>query len=106
MPPEIDIWKQLAAGGLPALLMGVALWYLVKNNNGLIMQLNGERSARLDTMEGHIKECDADRKELRVELLRLARLAGPGDEFPHDPTTHHSYSLECKEPQKKKPRQL
>lgn len=106
MPPEIDLWKQIAAAGLPALLMAIALRYLVNSNTTLITQLNGERSERLDSMEKHMSECDADRKELRVELLRLARIAGPGDEYPHDPATHHSYSLQGEEPQKKKTRSL
>ena len=96
MPPEIDLWKQIAAAGLPAVLMAVAVWYLVRGNNGLITQLNSERSAHLNLMETHMSECDADRKELRFELLRLARLAGSSEECPHDPPTQQSYSLQGK----------
>lgn len=68
MPPEI--WNQIAAAGLPALLMGVAVWWLTRSNTELVKELNRERSERLDTMEGHIKDCDEDRKQLRDMLIK------------------------------------
>ena len=68
MPPEI--WNQIAAAGLPALLMGVAVWWLTRSNTELVKELNKERSERLDTMEGHIKDCDEDRKQLRDMLIK------------------------------------
>ena len=68
MPPEI--WNQIAAAGLPALLMGVAVWWLTRSNTELVNELNKERSERLDTMEGHIKDCDEDRKQLRDMLIK------------------------------------
>lgn len=68
MPPEI--WNQIAAAGLPALLMAVAVWWLTRSNTELVKELNRERSERLDTMEGHIKDCDEDRKQLRDMLIK------------------------------------
>lgn len=68
MPPEI--WNQIAAAGLPALLMAVAVWYLQKSNNALVVELNKERSERLDAMEKHIEDCDTDRKQLRDMLIK------------------------------------
>jgi hypothetical protein len=68
MPPEI--WNSLASAGLPALLMGVAVWWLTRSNSQLISELNKERSERLDAMESHITECDRDRKELRDMLIK------------------------------------
>ncbi len=68
MPPEI--WNQIAAAGLPALLMGVAVWWLTRSNTQLVTELNKERSERLDTMEKHIKDCDDDRKQLRDMLIK------------------------------------
>lgn len=68
MPPEI--WNQIAAAGLPALLMAVAVWYLQKSNNALVVELNKERSERLDAMEKHIEDCDMDRKQLRDMLIK------------------------------------
>ena len=68
MPPEI--WNQIAAAGLPALLMGVAVWWLTRSNTELVKELNKDRSERLDTMEGHIKDCDEDRKQLRDMLIK------------------------------------
>ena len=68
MPP--DIWNSIAAAGLPALLMGVAVWWLTRSNSQLITELNKERSERLDGMESHIQECDRDRKELRDMLIK------------------------------------
>ena len=68
MPPEL--WNQIAAAGLPALLMAVAVWWLQKGNNQLVNELNKERSQRLDVMEKHIKECDDDRKVLRDMLIK------------------------------------
>lgn len=67
MPPEI--WQSIASAGLPALLMACAVWWLQKGNRELVVELNRERSERLDGMEGHISECDNDRKELRNMLL-------------------------------------
>lgn len=96
MPPEIDIWKQIAAAGLPALLMAVAVWYLHKanqkqgeNQDKLIARLDQERGERLDFMEGHIKACDEDRQDLRKELLRVALLHRGDDDAPNDPPTRH-----------------
>jgi hypothetical protein len=68
MPP--DIWNQIASAGLPALLMGVAVWWLIKGNNQLVHELNRERSERLDKMEKHVDDCDRDRKELRDMLIK------------------------------------
>jgi hypothetical protein len=68
MPP--DIWNQIASAGLPALLMAVAVWWLIKGNNQLVNELNRERSERLDKMERHVDECDRDRKELRDMLIK------------------------------------
>jgi hypothetical protein len=68
MPP--DLWNQIASAGLPALLMGVAVWWLIKGNNQLVHELNRERSERLDKMEKHVDECDRDRKELRDMLIK------------------------------------
>jgi hypothetical protein len=68
MPP--DIWNQIASAGLPALLMGVAVWWLIKGNNQLVHELNRERSERLDRMEKHVEDCDRDRKELRDMLIK------------------------------------
>lgn len=68
MPPEI--WNQIAAAGLPALLMGVAVWWLQKGNNQLVSELNRERSERLDKMEKHVDDCDKDRRELRDMLIK------------------------------------
>lgn len=68
MPP--DIWNQIASAGLPALLMGVAVWWLIKGNNQLVHELNRERSERLDKMEKHVEDCDRDRKELRDMLIK------------------------------------
>ena len=69
MPPEL--WNQIAAAGLPSLLMSVAVWWLQKGNNQLVQELNKERTERLDVMEKHIKECDDDRKILRNESKEL-----------------------------------
>jgi hypothetical protein len=68
MPP--DIWNSLASAGLPALLMGVAVWWLTRSNSQLVTELNKERTERLDAMESHIAECDRDRKELRDMLIK------------------------------------
>jgi hypothetical protein len=68
MPP--DLWTSIASAGLPALLMGIAVWWLSKSNQQLVEVLNAERTERLDVMEKHISECDTDRKELRNMLLR------------------------------------
>lgn len=68
-PAPFDIWQSLASAGLPALLMGIAVWWLQRGNSSLITALNTERSDRLDSMESHIVECDTDRKELRNMLL-------------------------------------
>lgn len=68
MPPEI--WNQIAAAGLPALLMAVAVWWLQKGNTSLVNELNKERSQRLDAMEAHIKDCDDDRRNLRDMLIK------------------------------------
>lgn len=68
MPPEI--WNSLASAGLPALLMGVAVWWLTRSNSQLVTELNKERTERLDAMESHIAECDRDRKELRDMLIK------------------------------------
>lgn len=68
MPPEI--WNQIAAAGLPALLMAVAVRWLTRSNTHLVKELNKERSERLDTMEKHIKDCDDDRKQLRDMLIK------------------------------------
>ncbi len=68
MPPEI--WNQIAAAGLPALLMGVAVWWLTRSNTEIVKELNKERSERLDAMEGNIKDCDEDRKQLRDMLIK------------------------------------
>lgn len=72
MPPEI--WQSIASAGLPSLLMAVAVWWLKESNQKLLNELNKERSERLDSMEAHITDCDADRKELRTMLINhLAR---------------------------------
>lgn len=68
LPP--DIWNALASAGLPAILMGVAVWWLTRSNSQLISELNKERTERLDAMETHIAECDRDRKELRDMLIK------------------------------------
>ena len=68
MPPEI--WNSLASAGLPALLMGVAVWWLTRSNSQLVTELNKERTGRLDARERHIAECDRDRKELRDMLIK------------------------------------
>lgn len=68
--PTAEIWESLARAGLPALLMALAVWWLQKTNRELVGALNTERSERLDAMEGHIANCDTDRKELRDMLLR------------------------------------
>jgi uncharacterized protein (DUF305 family) len=68
-PAPFDIWQSLASAGLPALLMGIAVWYLQRGNTSLVAALNAERSERLDGMEAHIVACDADRLELRNMLL-------------------------------------
>lgn len=68
MPPEL--WNALSSNGLPALLMGVAVWWLTRSNTELITELNKERSERLDAMEKHIGDCDSDRKELRDMLIK------------------------------------
>lgn len=68
MPP--DIWTSIASAGLPSLLMAVAVWWLSKGNQQLVAALNAERNERLDSMETHIRDCDADRKDLRNMLLR------------------------------------
>jgi hypothetical protein len=52
------------------LLMGVAVWWLIKGNNQLVHELNRERSERLDRMEKHVEDCDRDRKELRDMLIK------------------------------------
>ena len=67
--PE-QIWDSLASAGPAALLMGVAVWWLTRSNSQLIMELNKERSERLDTLEKHIEDCDKDRKDLRDILIK------------------------------------
>jgi len=69
-PPTPDIWSAIASAGLPALLMGVAVWWLTRSNSQLITELNKERSERLDTLEKHVEDCDKDRKDLRDMLIR------------------------------------
>jgi hypothetical protein len=68
MPPEL--WNALSSNGLPALLMGVAVWWLTRSNTDLITELNKERSERLDAMESQIAECDRDRREIRDMLIK------------------------------------
>lgn len=69
-PPSPDIWNAIASAGLPALLMGVAVWWLTRSNSQLITELNKERSERLDTLEKHIEDCEKDRKDLRDILIK------------------------------------
>ncbi len=94
MPPEL--LKQLAAASVPVALMFYAIRWLVganekqqESNRELVQQLNAERSDRLDKMETHIRECDEDRRNLRAELLRIARARNSDEEVPHDPPTRH-----------------
>jgi hypothetical protein len=68
MPPEL--LNALSSNGLPALLMGVAVWWLTRSNTDLITELNKERSERLDAMESQIAECDRDRREIRDMLIK------------------------------------
>ena len=68
IPP--GVWEQLASAGLPALLMACAVWWLQKGNRELVMELNKERSERIDTLENHVVNCDRDRVELRNMLLK------------------------------------
>lgn len=69
MTPPFDIWQPLASAGLPALLMGIAVWWLQRGNSSLVAALNAERSDRLDGMEERIRDCDTDRRDLRNMLL-------------------------------------
>lgn len=65
-----NIWEQIASAGVPAALMAVAVAWLQRSNRELVMELNRERSERIDGLEKHVEDCDADRKELRNLLLR------------------------------------
>lgn len=65
-----SVWEQIAAAGLPAVLMAAAVWWLQRSNSALVTELNKERGERLDAMETHIAECDKDRKELRDMLIK------------------------------------
>ncbi len=66
----VNIWEQVASAGVPALLMAVAVWWLQKGNRELVVELNRERSDRIDALEKHVEDCDTDRKDLRNMLLR------------------------------------
>jgi hypothetical protein len=66
----MSIWETLASSGTPALLMACAVWWLQKGNRELVMELNKERSDRIDTLENHVVNCDKDRSELRTMLLK------------------------------------
>lgn len=75
---EPEIFSSIATAGLPALLMAIAIRYLMKanekqaeSNERLIARLDQERSERLDAMEAHIQACDKDRNELRQQLMRV-----------------------------------
>jgi hypothetical protein len=65
-----NLWEQIAGAGVPALLMAIAVAWLQKSNRELVMELNRERSERIDGLEKHVEDCDTDRKELRNLLLR------------------------------------
>lgn len=84
LPPAL--WESIASAGLPALLMGAAVYWLQKSNRELVGALNAERSERLDSMEEHIHECDSDRKELRTIL------------FKHLGATHETLSVKSQQP--------
>ena len=93
MPPDFptQLWSSLAATGPVALILAIGIWHQTKSNQSLVTQLNSERSDRIDTLEAHVKACDADRHDLRVELLRLAMLSTSNAAlFPHDPPTRHN----------------
>lgn len=104
VPPQL--LESLGTAGLPALLMFLAIRWLVagnkeerQGNKDLMLMLNQERTDRIEALEGevrsckdHIRECDADRHNLRTELLRLAHIHGKGgrsEHMPNDPPTTH-----------------
>jgi hypothetical protein len=65
-----EVWEQIASNGLPSLLMAIAVWWLQKGQRELVMELNKERSERIDALEAHVETCDKDRMDLRNLLLR------------------------------------
>jgi len=73
------IVEGLVKAGIPALLMAVAVWWLVRGNSGLIKELQEERRAHMETLEArvedqsvHIQRCDEDRAKLHEKHLELA----------------------------------
>lgn len=66
MPPEI--WNQVAAAGLPCLLLSVAVWWLQRSNAEFHAENRTQWEKRFEMLNSHYKECDTDRKKLRKQL--------------------------------------
>lgn len=72
----------VATGPVAALLL-IAVWHQTKGQAALIKQLNEEREERLEQMENHMvrlesraDSCEADRRRMAEELVKLKVKAG------------------------------
>jgi hypothetical protein len=54
----------------PVVLLMVAIFWMQRMNADLIARLHAERTDRLDKLEAAIEECERDRKDLWVKLLK------------------------------------
>ena len=76
-------WSAVVEGlikaGVPAVLLAVAVWWLVRGNSALINEIRNERKAHFETIAQrvneqakHIQVCDEDRAKLHEKHLDLA----------------------------------
>ncbi len=70
--PESQLWEAvfkavLGAGGV-AVLLFFGVWWLNKNNNGLILELKEERNNRIKLLESEAETCKLDRVELHRQI--------------------------------------
>ena len=88
MSPDLpSSWEPMLSSSPIVAAFIIGIRYLLQSlkeqrdsNSALLAQLSQERNERLDAMEAHIerceshiKECDADRQNLRLELVKLAQ---------------------------------
>ncbi len=65
------VFKAILGAGGVAVLLFAGLWWLNKNNNGLIVELKAERENRIKLLELESASCKADRIELHKQVNNL-----------------------------------
>ncbi len=83
--PEQLFFEFVKQFGLPAALMATAIYWLNKANRDAYAKLDEERkaridehAARMDQLQRHVDECNADRRRLSAQMVEIlgGRLGG------------------------------